>query len=63
MLVNSANLRLHLGQRVGQRAKVASMQFHFVVVEYFAIISSKFCAPPVCLVDAAFFVAINQSAL
>ena len=63
MVVNSANLRLHLGQPVGQRAKVSSMQgrcgihkmkFQIHTVEYFAIISSKFCAPPVCLVDAAF---------
>ena len=55
MLVNVQRLQ------VGKDA--VDFEFHVVVVEYFAIISSKFCAPPVCLVDAAFFVAINQNAL
>ena len=46
MLVNVQRLQ------VGKDA--VDFEFHVVVVEYFAIISNKFCAPPVCLVVAAF---------
>ena len=41
-------------QRLQVGKDAVDFEFHVVVVEYFAIISSKFCAPPMCLVDAAF---------
>ena len=41
-------------QRLQVGKDAVDFEFHVAVVEYFAIISSKFCALPVCLVDAAF---------
>ena len=50
-------------QRLQECKDAVDFKFHFVVVEYFAIISGKLCAPQCVWLVQLFLIAINQNAL